>query len=435
LPAALAIERLQGRLAQIMAAHGLTDVSALIFNTHGESMGRGAHPASMTDRLTYPLSLWARSQFAAHDIPIEAEVSFQGGDGFLFFRTPALALATLARIAEVQIAPVEAMDDPFYDRTDLSLDFYRGIRRVQRDYLVSRTYARAITAFGLGLLNETGSRKSRRQSDLSADREMSLRQIRAIPHNAILQQLGYPVNIIAGFGTAAGEEEEIIANLLDHSVRGRQMLRLIGASNALASIKTVAAYGELFNSAFWASRPYRGTEDHLQKPCLALAERLDEDDRTGQFRRLASRLRVDSLKLHRLFARLKNITPSDPMREETRRSLGVLHALRLALMQHMFLRAVQIPVFSRSNDISRDDVLEMIFTLRIEEAVAQLRRSFPVSAPSIGDFRVNEPSDYPDSDTQAYAGIQRDFIDPIERAWKQCLRISVAIANHFGAHG
>ena len=27
-----------------MTANGLTDVAALIFNTHGESMGRGAHP-------------------------------------------------------------------------------------------------------------------------------------------------------------------------------------------------------------------------------------------------------------------------------------------------------------------------------------------------------------------------------------------------------
>ncbi len=64
LPAALAIERLQGRLARMMAKHGITDVAALIFNTHGESMGRGAHPANFTDRLTYPLSIWTRQQFA-----------------------------------------------------------------------------------------------------------------------------------------------------------------------------------------------------------------------------------------------------------------------------------------------------------------------------------------------------------------------------------
>jgi phosphoenolpyruvate carboxylase len=101
----------------------------------------------------------------------------------------------------------------------------------------------------------------------------------------------------------------------------------------------------------------------------------------------------------------------------------------------MFLRAVQIPAFSRSNDISRDDVLEMVFTLRIDDAVAQLRRAFPVSSPAISDFSVNEPSDYPDGDTQAYAGIQSAYIDPIEQAYALCLRIGTAIANHFGAHG
>ena len=434
LPAALAIERLHGRLADAMKAHGLSDVAALIFNTHGESMGRGAHPATMTDRLTYPMSLWARNRFATHGIVLEPEISFQGGDGFLPFRNPLLALATLTRIAEVESQPAAAQDDPFYSRTDLSLDFYRGIRRMQRDFLASRSYARAITAFGLGLLNETGSRKSRRQSDLAADREMSLRQIRAIPHNAVLQQLGYPVNILGGTGTAASEELEAITALIADSPRAMQLMRMIRASNALASIKSVAAYGELFNSAYWASRPYRGTEPQLENGCLALAEHLVGDDRTGAFRRLASRLRIDGLKLHRLLARLPDDQP-DPLREERRRSIGLLHAMRLALMQHMFLLAVQIPAFSRSNDISRDDVLAMVFSLRIEEALAQLRRAYPVSGPAISDFHIDEPTDYPDGEVQAYAGIQRHYIEPMERAYALCLRIGTAIANHFGAHG
>jgi phosphoenolpyruvate carboxylase len=434
IPAALAIERLHGRLARIMGAHGLTDVSALIFNTHGESMGRGAHPTSIADRMAYPMSHWARGIFAAQGITTEIEASFQGGDGFLLFRTPELALATLARIAEAETALPPTEPDPFYSRTDLSLDFYRGIRRVQRDHLASRTYARAITAFGLGLLNETGSRKSRRQSDLAADREMSLRQIRAIPHNAVLQQLGYPVNVLAGVGTAAAEDIDGLSELINASPRARSLFRLLRASNRLASIKSVAAYGELFNSAYWASRPYRGTETTLETACLALAERLTSDDRTGVYRRLASRLRVDAVKFNRLLARIPDDAP-DPTREAVRRSLGVLHALRLALMQHMFLRAVQIPAFSRSDDVSRDDVLEMIFTLRIDEAVALLRRAFPVTTPAIGDFSVNEPTDYPEGDAQAYAGIQSAYIDPIAEAYRLCLRISTAIANHFGAHG
>lgn len=436
IPASLAIERLQGRLAEAMAANGLGDVAALVFNTHGESMGRGAHPASFQDRLEWPLSPWARRRFARAGIRLEPEVSFQGGDGYLFFATPELALATLTRIAEARPAEADlsAPADPFYHRTDISLDFYRAIKEHQGDHLASRTYARAVTAFGLGLLNATGSRVSRRQSDINADREMSLRQIRAIPHNAILQQLGYPVNVIAGIGSAADANREEVAALLAESPRGRQILRLAGASNALASIKTVAAFGELFNSAYWASRTYRGTEDHLADSCAALAEYLVGDDRTGVFRRLASRLRIDALKFHKLTDLLGGEAP-DGSREHVRRRIGVLQALRLALLQHMFLKVVAVPAFSRANDISRRDVIEMVLTLRVEEALAQLRRAFPVRLPGPRDFPLDEASDYPDGGEEGYGAIERDFITPIARAQELSLRISTAIANEFGAHG
>lgn len=436
MPASLAIERLQGRLAEAMVSNGLSDVSALIFNTGGESMGRGCHPSSMADRLAWQMSPWARRRFARAGIRLEPEVSFQGGDGYLWFGSPEIALATLTRFAEMPAwgADTSAPTDPFYRRTDLSLDFYRAIRDVQNEHLQSHTYSRAITAFGLGMLNDTGSRKARRQSDLASDRSMSLRQIRAIPHNAILQQLGYPVNVIAGIGTAAEGNREEVAGLLRESERGGQIIRLVRAANSLASIKTVAAFGELFNSAYWASRPYRGDEQHISDACLRIGEYLTKDDRTGVFRRLASRLRVDAMKLHRLLDLIPDDSPL-PDREHTRRSLGVLQSLRLALFQHMFLRAVMVPPFSRANDISREDVLEMFFTLRVEDGLAQLRRAFPISFPSISDFSVEQPSDYPDSSATGYAQIHADYIDPIARCHALSLRITTAIANEFGAHG
>ncbi len=443
IPASLAIERLQGRLAEAMARNGLTDVAALVFDTHGESMGRGAHPASLRDRIEWPLSPWARSRFARAGIALEPEASFQGGDGYIWFATPAIAHRTLSRIAALSVPdgePATDNDDPFYRRTDLSLDFYRAVKDDQRRYLASRTYSRAVTAFGLGLVPVTGSRKARRQSDLSADRDMNLRQIRAIPHNAVLQQLGYPVNVIAGVGSAADGRFEEAAALLAESARGRQIVRLVRAANALGSIKTVAAFGELFNAAYWASRPYRGTEDRIAPACEALADYLTADDRAGTFRRLAAQLRVDALKLHRLLALVPDAGPP-PAREHTRRVIGVLQALRLALIMHMLLKAVAIPAFSRANDISRDDVLEMIFSLRVEDALAQLRRAFPTRFPGLGDFTMDEAADYPAAGGgagpggQGYAALHRVYFDPIERAHALMLRVSIAIANEFGAFG
>jgi phosphoenolpyruvate carboxylase len=140
------------------------------------------------------------------------------------------------------------------------------------------------------------------------------------------------------------------------------------------------------------------------------------------------------MKLHRLLALLPR-EDDTAAREATRRSIGLLQALRLALLQHMFLRAAQVPAFARSNDVAREDVLEMVLSLRIDEALAQLRRAYPVSQPKLSDFSVDEPTQYPDLAGEGYAAVRARFIDPIERAHALNLRIAAAIANHFGAHG
>jgi len=436
IPASLAIERLQGRMAQLMAKHGLQDVSALIFNTHGESMGRGAHPASIADRLTYPMSHWTRAQFAAENITLDHEASFQGGDGYVYFGTPDLAFALLTRIAEVQIGAVSdgKNDDPFYSEVDASLDFYRDVRRTQAGYFRDESYNRALMSFGLSLLPETGSRKSRRQSDIATQSDLSLRRIRAIPQNAVLQQLGYPVNVIAGVGEATAEDRERFANLIERSARAQSLIKLVVSSDQLASIKTLGSYGEIYNGAFWATRPYRGAEPKIERACLDLAERLASDNRAEAFRQLATVLRVDGLKLRRLL----DLLPEDMFAQADdgrRRTLGVLHALRLALVQHIFLRAAQIPPFSRRNDISRDDIMEMVFALRIPDAVALLRDAYPVEAPEIGDFDLAEGGASSEAHSPDYGRIRTEYIDAIDNAYALMIKISISIALMFGAHG
>ena len=194
------------------------------------------------------------------------------------------------------------------------------------------------------------------------------------------------MNVIAGIGEAVNEDRERFADLFSRSDRATCLMRLVAYSNQRASIKTLGAYGELFNGAFWATRPYRGAEPEVEAACLDLAERLAVDNRAQSFRQLATQLRIDGLMLRRLLDLLpaKSLPAAD---EERRRTLGVLHALRLALMQHIFLKAVQIPPFSRRNDISRDDILDMVFALRIPDAVSLLRDAYPVEAPGNRGFQ------------------------------------------------
>jgi len=61
----------------------MADVTALVFNTHGEGLGRGGHPGTIKERLDYAMSPWAISQFERRNIHLCHETSFQGGDGYL----------------------------------------------------------------------------------------------------------------------------------------------------------------------------------------------------------------------------------------------------------------------------------------------------------------------------------------------------------------
>ena len=58
--------------------------------------------------------------------------------------------------------------------------------------------------------------------------------------------------------------------------------------------------------------------------------------------------------------------------------------------------------------------------------------TFPDSA--VGAV-MRAPGDYPDGEGEGYAAIHREYIDPIAQAQALSQRISIAVANLFGAHG
>ena len=85
------IERLRVRICSNCWPATISRTSSwCIFDTHGESFGRGAHPASLADRLAYLAPPWSRHVFARAGIGVVRESSFQGSDGYLLFGTPRL---------------------------------------------------------------------------------------------------------------------------------------------------------------------------------------------------------------------------------------------------------------------------------------------------------------------------------------------------------
>ena len=58
------VERLRIRICELLTRYDLADVELVIFDTHGELVGRGAHPGSLADRLAYLEPAFARQAFA-----------------------------------------------------------------------------------------------------------------------------------------------------------------------------------------------------------------------------------------------------------------------------------------------------------------------------------------------------------------------------------
>ena len=92
------------------------------------------------------------------------ESAFQGGDGYLLFGTPELALATITRIAEQTYHPAAGpIEDPVYADPDFAADFFATIRSNMEGLVEDAGYAALLGAFGPALLDKTGSRPSARR--------------------------------------------------------------------------------------------------------------------------------------------------------------------------------------------------------------------------------------------------------------------------------
>jgi phosphoenolpyruvate carboxylase len=421
--ASLAIERMHGHMADLMGKHGLGGLQAVIFDTHGESMGRGNHQVSFTDRSLYALSPWAREQFASRGIPLIHESSFQGGDGYTLFGNSTLARATLAGILDARLsaAEVNRSPDPFYLDTSTSLDFYRTVKSRQETLYADVSYQTIVSSLGLSFLPVTGSRKTKRQFDFSSTQDNSLRKIRAIPHNAVLQQIGLLANLTGGIGQALSTEQEYFETLSAKSDRFHRLMTLVARARSLSEIKIFIAYMKLFDGSFWATRPLSGKENDLDGACSTLARELSEDQRYYAALRLAATLRSDS-------TALSDMLEAMGLREANAvipKGLDILHAIRIAIIQHMFILAARMPNLSPFAGTTKADVLKLVFSLQTDQAVKILEESFPLDELELSAFTLEEPASYPGNARSQNADTRKTYVEPL----KDCMRLIHQITN------
>jgi phosphoenolpyruvate carboxylase len=441
IPASLALERTRIKLAHLLAERDLTDVELVIFDTHGESIGRGSHPLSFSDRLDYIYPPAARAAFRKAGIRIKQEVSFQGGDGYVYFANPDLAFSTVCRLLDHALAdgPNGAGDpaapDPFYEDNDYSLDFFLSVKGFNERLMDNPDYAVTLDLFGLNLLYPTGSRTMKRQHIDGGQVDMEHpSQVRAIPHNAILQQLGYLSNTISGLGKAITKDQERFSEMLQKSDRLRRFISMAAYARHLSDLDRLHGYISLFDPTIWIRRSTIEKNPERVEQMQHLAHILRHSSRHEKMNRVYRIFLNDTVYLDRALADMNAESLLPEYARDCSSDLALLHSVRIALIQEIFLLIARMPRFSNLAR-SADDVINELLHLNIKHGVDILRQGFPVSEAAPDPDAFGEAATYRTDADQGYEREHRELFDPIENLYDMVRRVGTAISHIIGGVG
>ncbi|OYX35310.1 MAG: hypothetical protein B7Y99_04150 [Caulobacterales bacterium 32-69-10] len=418
------IERLRLRLAELMEAEGLTGLEAVLFDTHGESIGRGGHPRSVADRLRYAAPPRSRAEFAARGIRVCEETSFQGGEGYLPFFTPAAALATLRGVLDFTYGQdPEAASDPIYAEPAFASDFFATIQQAFSDLMEDPDYAALLSLFETRLLHRTGSRPVQRQGE-GQGRPRTLRhvgELRAIPNNGVLQQLGYLANSVYGVGLAAGKGAEDFAAMLEASPRFGRALAMARSAFALSDLGVTEAYTAMLDPGLWLAR--RADDPRAFATLAALADKAGMHE---ALERVVRDLQAEDLRLR------DAMTPTEDAR---RARLLLLHGVRAAALQEIARLAALIPPFAPDQGVTRAQLQERLMRMDIPGAVECLSEVFPLHQAEGGSGADwGEPSGIPDAGA-GHATEHETLFRPLLALHALCLAITSAVTHEIGACG
>jgi phosphoenolpyruvate carboxylase len=419
------IERLRLKLCEAMVKHGLKDIEIVLFDTHGESIGRGAHPGSLYDRLAYLSPAVGRRAFDAAGIAYREESAFQGGDGYLLFGTAPLAQSVILRIAEFALSKTDEGDDPIYADPDFAADFFATIRSSMEGLVEDRGYAAMLGTFGPALIDRTGSRPAARQSDSSGGPAIIShpRELRAIPNNAILQQLGWCANTLQGLGLAASRNPDAVSELRRTSPRFRRAMDF--ASHALrhSHLDVLRAVVETLDPGTWLDRAGHSRIRGRREALTAVATGLEQLGIWSEVLAMFRRVHADHLALRAAW-------PDAPQMPE--REL-LLHALRLAAIHRIWIMTAMIPDFAPRLGVMRTGLQQRLLRLDVPAALTTLGRIFPSAPDDTSGTDFGEPGTSPN--VLGYGREHSEIFTPIGRYFALVREISTAVCHEVGAFG
>ena len=435
--AVMSIENLQRKIAKAMHDLNITDVKLLVFNTHGESIGRGGHPVSLIDRLKYVNCNYTRKKIIEWNIELIQEMSFQGGDGYQYFMNHDLALASISRIIEFCFNE-ENIEKPdlLYQSIDFGIEFVNTIKNFNTEIMDDPNYAALLNVFGSNLTHSTGSRSVKRHIDSSIKTLVyHPSQTRAIPQNSMLQQLGMLANSLGGIGGFIRKDQKKFLRIYNGSERFRRIMDIVQYAFAFSDIEVLKAYIDCFDPGMWLSWSTRTADSERSENMKEVANLLEKFD-------VHWRLNKVYRKLHQEYMEIRNWILGRKLRgriavgrgrvieKETRDELLLMHGIRVAIFHEIFLLSVRIPKFSDQAGTSRDEVIAKLIRFDVLDAVSTLRKIFPAEKVKTSNSGFSDKSNYVSEININYTREEKNIFQKLEALYECAKRVSNGI-NHF----
>jgi phosphoenolpyruvate carboxylase len=286
----------------------------------------------------------------------------------------------------------------------------------------------------VNLLYSTGSRATRREGEsIAGAPRPQISEFRAIPHNAVLQQLGLLANSISGVGEAIEQNPAWFQQVHAQSPRLRQMISLVAYGAAVSNPEALDAYVATLDPGLWLARAALAADPERAGACRRIAEMLEEWNIHDGQRQVYRRLYNDYVLLRNGLATVDIGAPR--ISPEAQRALILLHAIRIALVHEIYQLATTIPEFSSRHEIANRRILQRVLQLNIPGAVSDLRRIFPATPEAAPDMDFGEPATYVSDDSQSYQRENDQIFTPMLKLYDLIPRISIAIIHYIGALG
>src|SRR5690606_20045222 len=120
-------------------------------------------------------------------------------------------------------------------------------------------------------------------------------QMRAIPNNAVLQQLGLLANTVSGLGRAASKDWERFRVMLRRSPRFRRAMAIVVFAASASNLDVLRAYVDTLDPGVWLNRSARTRRPERREELRFIALHLERANVLHRLLSIFRRLQADQL--------------------------------------------------------------------------------------------------------------------------------------------